>query len=158
MCFGMMSYRRRLSSWWLHTVTWVRSNNEWVPSVAVGAKDSQIHGCPKLCSLQPSTEAFVVNMKRAHFQVAQLSILLLHCVLAVRPRCHRLWILCVSNYTTWALASYRFIHVFSMNWSDRMPFQSPSMWWRICSPQRNCCSTSDGSQVNERQKKRPQRA
>ena len=54
---------------WVHggCIQWVRSNNEWVPSVAVGAKDSQIHGCPKLCSLPPSTEDFVVNMKRAHF-------------------------------------------------------------------------------------------
>ncbi|KAL8566826.1 hypothetical protein ACOMHN_052224 [Nucella lapillus] len=34
-------------------------------------KTSKCAGAPKLCSLPPTTEAFVENMKRAHFQVAQ---------------------------------------------------------------------------------------
>lgn len=34
-------------------------------------KTSKSAGAPKLCSLPPTTEAFVENMKRAHFQVAQ---------------------------------------------------------------------------------------
>jgi len=44
-----------------------------------------------------------------------------YCLLAVRPRCHRLWILCVSNYATWALAS---LHPRSFNeliWWNAIP-------------------------------------
>ena len=34
-------------------------------------KTDRSTGAPKLCSLPPTTEAFVKNIKRAHFQVAQ---------------------------------------------------------------------------------------
>ena len=34
-------------------------------------KTARSTGAPKLCSLPPTTEAFVENMKQAHFQVAQ---------------------------------------------------------------------------------------
>ena len=36
-----------------------------------GQKTARSMGAPKLCSLLPTTEAFVENMKRAHFQAAQ---------------------------------------------------------------------------------------
>jgi len=34
-------------------------------------KTAKSSGAPKLCSLAPTTEAFMQNSKRAHFQVAQ---------------------------------------------------------------------------------------
>ena len=48
-----------------------------------------------------------------------------------------------------------FIQMVSMNWSYGISFQSPSLWWSICSPWRNCCSTSCGRYGNEWQQKSP---
>ena len=50
-----------------------------------------------------------------------------------------------------------FTQMISLNRCYGMSFQSPSLGWSMCSPRRNCRSTSCGRYVNEWQKKSPYR-